>query len=120
MALILYTESELLYQLGHRLRECRLRRNLLQAELASRSGISVSTLKKLEGNGQGTLENFMKVVFALRLENEVNSLFMPQPVSIAQIEALKAPIRQRARKTSHSARKPVGTAHGQKTGVGDK
>ncbi|MCC8459649.1 DNA-binding protein [Photorhabdus hindustanensis] len=108
MALMLYTESELLAELGNRLREHRLRRNMLQTELALRSGISVSALKKLEASGQGTLENFMKVAFALRLEDEVKSLFMPQPVSIAQLEAMKAPVRQRARRTPRSARKPSG------------
>ncbi len=105
MALMLYTESELLAKLGHRLREHRLRRNMLQTELAHRSGISVSALKKLEGSGQGTLENFMKVVFALRLENEVKSLFAPQQISIAQLEAMKTPVRQRARRTLRPARK---------------
>ncbi|PQQ36591.1 DNA-binding protein, partial [Photorhabdus luminescens] len=55
MALMLYTESELLAELGNRLREHRLRRNMLQTELALRSGISVSALKKLEASGQGTL-----------------------------------------------------------------
>ncbi|WP_213991386.1 helix-turn-helix transcriptional regulator [Sodalis sp. dw_96] len=108
MALMLYTESEILPELGHRLREYRLRRNMLQAELSARSGVSASALKKLESKGQGTLENFIKVVFALRLENEVKSLFLPQPVTIAQIEALKAPIRQRARRTSRPLSKPAG------------
>ncbi|CAQ84179.1 MULTISPECIES: helix-turn-helix domain-containing protein [Photorhabdus] len=120
MALILYTESELLAELGHRLREHRLRRNMLQTELASRSGISVSALKKIEGSGRGTLENLMKVVFALRLENEIKSLFMLQPVSIAQLEAMKAPVRQRARRTQRSSRKPSGNDRAHQSGESKK
>ncbi len=120
MALILYTESELLVELGHRLREHRLQRNMLQTELALRSGISVSALKKLEGSGQGTLENFMKVVFALRLENEIKSLFVPQQISIAQLEAMKAPVRQRARRTKRSPGKPSGNGRAHQSGDSKK
>lgn len=120
MALMIYTESELLAELGHRLREHRLRRNMLQTELALRSGISVSALKKLEGSGRGTLENFMKVVFALRLENEIKSLFMLQPASIAQLEAMKAPVRQRARRTQRSSRKPSGNGRAHQSGDAKK
>ncbi|KOY63736.1 DNA-binding protein [Photorhabdus heterorhabditis] len=120
MALILYTESELLAELGQRLREHRLRRNMLQTELASRSGISVSALKKIESSGRGTLENFMKVVFALRLENEIKSLFMLQPTSIAQLKAMKAPVRQRARRTQRSSRKLSGNGRAHQSGNAKK
>ncbi|PQQ34374.1 DNA-binding protein [Photorhabdus luminescens] len=120
MALMLYTESELLAELGNRLREHRLRRNMLQTELALRSGISVSALKKLEASGQGTLENFMKVVFALRLENEMKSLFAPQQISIAQLEAMNAPARQRARRTQRSSRKPSGNGRAHQSGDAKK
>lgn len=102
MALILYTENELLAELGNRLREHRLRRNLLQKKLAENAGISVSALKKLENQGLGSLENFMKVVFALRLEKELQTLFVPQPLTIAQIEKLQKPSRLRARPSSRS------------------
>ncbi|ROR09964.1 helix-turn-helix domain-containing protein [Erwinia sp. JUb26] len=98
MSLKLYSESTLIAQLGQRLREHRLRRNLLQKELAAKAGISVSALKKLESDGRVTLENFMKVVFALRLEREMTGLFELPAMSIAQVEALKAPTRQRAAK----------------------
>ncbi|WP_252515090.1 helix-turn-helix domain-containing protein [Candidatus Pantoea bituminis] len=78
MSLNLYSESALMTELGQRLREHRLRRNMLQKELAQKAGISVSALKKLENDGKVTLENFMKVVFALRLEREMMNLFTPR------------------------------------------
>lgn len=96
MSLNLYSESRLLSELGQRLKDHRLRRNLLQKDLAAKAGISVSALKNLENNGKATLENFMKVVFALRLEKELTGLFTPPALSIAQVEALKQPGRQRA------------------------
>ncbi|WP_435953741.1 helix-turn-helix domain-containing protein [Dryocola sp. BD626] len=99
MALNLYTETELLAELGNRLRDQRLRRNLLQKTLAEKAGISVSALKKLEGQGSGSLENFMKVVYALRLEKELQPLFALRPLTIAQMEAMQEPTRQRARRT---------------------
>jgi transcriptional regulator with XRE-family HTH domain len=99
VALNLYTETELLAELGNRLRDQRLRRNLLQKTLAEKAGISVSALKKLEGQGSGSLENFMKVVYALRLEKELQPLFALRPLTIAQMEAMQEPTRQRARRT---------------------
>lgn len=96
MAIKLYSESALMAELAHRLKEHRLRRNLLQKDLAQKAGISVSALKKLESSGKVTLENFMKVVFALRLEKEMMGLFDAPALSIAQIEALKTAKRQRA------------------------
>lgn len=111
MSLKLYSESALMAELGRRLKEHRLRRNMLQKELAQKAGISLSALKKLEGNGKVTLENFMKVVFALRLEKEMMSLFEAPALSIAQVEALKAPMRQRA--TRRKVR-PSGGTHGGK------
>ncbi len=96
MSLKLYSESALIAELGHRLREHRLRRNMLQQELATKAGISVSALKKLESDGKVTLENFMKVVFALRLEKEMMNLFDAPPLTIAQVEAMRTETRQRA------------------------
>jgi transcriptional regulator with XRE-family HTH domain len=100
MSLNLFSESEMIAELGLRLKAYRLKRNMLQKELADNAGISVSALKKLENNGKVTLENFMKVVFALRLEREMMNLFAPPALSIAQVEALNAPGRQRATKRS--------------------
>nr|WP_310617949.1 helix-turn-helix transcriptional regulator [Pantoea cypripedii] len=98
MALNLYSETRLLSELGQRLKNQRLRRNLLQKELAEKAGISVSALKNLENDGKATLKNFMKVVFAMRLEKEITQLFSTPALSIAQVEALREPTRQRATK----------------------
>ncbi|MCK3670337.1 hypothetical protein [Photorhabdus noenieputensis] len=62
----------------------------------------------------------MKVVFALRLENAIKSLFMLQPTSIAQLEAMKAPVRQRARQTQRSSRKPSGNGRAHQSGDAKK
>ena len=105
MSLKLYSESTMLMELGQRLKVQRLHRNVLQNELAEKAGISVSALKKLENSGKGTLDNFIKVVFALRLEREMMTLFSLPALSIAQVEALKAPSRKRA-----AARKRKSTA----------
>jgi len=106
MTLNLFTESQLIAGLGQRLKEQRLRRNLLQKELAVNAGISVSALKKLENDGKVTLENFIKVVFALRLEREMMNLFAPPALSISQVEALNAPSRQRATKRGLKKQNP--------------
>lgn len=67
--------GELRDALGRRLRDQRLAQNLTQAALAVRSGVPLSTLKRLEQTGHGSMDAFVRVVFALELEGELEALF---------------------------------------------
>jgi transcriptional regulator with XRE-family HTH domain len=84
-------------RLGARLRALRLQRNLTQADLASRAGISRPTLAALEREGAGSLETLASVLYALGREAELEAIGQPDPaMSLEDVVAPKR-VRQRAR-----------------------
>lgn len=76
-------------QIGQRIRTHRKARGWTQAELAERSGISLSTLKLLEREGKGSLQRLAKVAVILNLDGELRELFAATPAyaSMAEVEA---------------------------------
>lgn len=93
--------------IGEKLRALRLSRNLDQASLASRAGVSLSALKSLEAGRGSTLHTLVRVVRALGREDWFASI-----APVASINPLtvprSAPQRQRARKR----RPPVAPTQG--------
>jgi DNA-binding XRE family transcriptional regulator len=85
----LATYSEICHEIGRRLKQQRLAKNLKQQDLAHRAGISVGTVKNLESKGQCSLENLVRVVFALGLTQELAPLFTYKAMTIAQMEELE-------------------------------
>ncbi|MFX1682649.1 MULTISPECIES: helix-turn-helix domain-containing protein [unclassified Roseateles] len=97
MAFTLATAHEILEALGQRVRAQRLAQKLSQQELARMAGLSLGALRKLESNGQSSLETVIRVVQALGLVDELEELFVLKRQSIAQMEqAEAADQRQRA------------------------
>ena len=93
----LASSDEICQALGQRLKAARLARGLLQSELALRAGVSRGTVVTLESTGQTTLASLVRVVHVLGLENQLQSLFMPEPPrSIAEMERRASAPRQRA------------------------
>jgi transcriptional regulator with XRE-family HTH domain len=78
--------SEILQELGQRLRRQRLAQELTQQELAGMAGVAPGTIKKLESNGTSSLETVVRVVQALGLTDELQALFVLPSQSIAQME----------------------------------
>lgn len=97
-------EQEIRIELGKRLHAQRLAQGLSQAELAIRAGLGVSTLKLLESKGRCTLENFIRVALGLGLADEMQSLFILEIKSIAQMEQAELAKRIRAPRKSAVAR----------------
>jgi Predicted transcriptional regulators len=61
--------------LGERLRAARLRRQMTQAELAARVGVSVPTVGKLErGDPATSLSTMLRVLTALGLDKDIDLL----------------------------------------------
>lgn len=69
---------------------------LWSQELAQRAGLSVGTIKNMEGKGQASLESFVQVVAALGLVEDLGELFRIKMVSIAAMEQAEKADRQRA------------------------
>ncbi|GHT86206.1 hypothetical protein AGMMS49960_00140 [Betaproteobacteria bacterium] len=94
---MLASAPEILHALSERLRAHRLAQGLPQRELALRAGLSLGAVRKLEHDGQCSLETLLRVVQALGLMAELEPLFVLRPLSIAQMEKAElAQKRQRA------------------------
>jgi predicted GNAT superfamily acetyltransferase len=81
-------------------RNHRLARNWKQVTLARRSGVSLSSLQRFEETGRVSLQNLLKIAFALDRLGDFDSL-LQQPVasSLGELEAGQQVVRrQRGRK----------------------
>ncbi|HEX7245537.1 MAG TPA: helix-turn-helix transcriptional regulator [Solirubrobacterales bacterium] len=84
-------------ELGRRLREARLERNLSQAEVAEDAGIGRVTLQRMEAGESPSLINFVRVLRVLDLLDGLESLLPPPgPSPIDEVER-RGRRRQRAR-----------------------
>ena len=72
------------------LRKQRIVRNMTQAELAQRSGVSVSVLRKFEQTGKISLESFIKLTFVLGLTENLIKALQPHTEFNNMDELLKA------------------------------
>ncbi|MBB6580163.1 helix-turn-helix transcriptional regulator [Ralstonia solanacearum] len=85
-------------ELGERLKKLRVQRNLDQATLAARAGISVRTLRNLESGSGSSLHTLIQVVRALGREQWFETIAAPVPsINPLMLTRTAAP-RQRASK----------------------
>ena len=102
----LASDQEICQELCARLRAQRLSQRLGQDELAGRANIGLATLQRMESGKGGTLSNFLRVVMALGLADELANLFVLKVRSIAQLEQVATPSRKRA-PSRRKAAKPI-------------
>ena len=77
----LSTPDDTALTLSKRIKELRLSKKWKRTTLSKRSGVTEASLRRFEQTGKVSMENFLKLVFALGRLDEVNEL-------------LKAPIAQ--------------------------
>lgn len=92
--------QEVAVDLAKRVRQRRLGRNLTQAGLAARSGVSFGTLKKFELSGSISLVSFIRLLVALDEEAGLERLLDPnvQDATLDQLVS-KPKLRERGRLT---------------------
>ncbi|MBO6764737.1 helix-turn-helix domain-containing protein [Maricaulis sp.] len=95
--------SSLLGQLGLRMEAYRISRQLKQEELADRAGISARTLRRLEADGNGTLDTFARLLRALDLDHRLLDIIPDATVSPLDTRSTAQAPRQRVR---HRAEEP--------------
>jgi len=95
----LQTPEQVATALAERLRELRLAKGWRQVTLAERSGVSLGSLRRFESSGRVSLENLLKLAFALHRLDDFDKVFQPPPAaSMAELEAReKRPRRQRGK-----------------------
>lgn len=92
-----------LKELGERLKQYRIAKGFSQQELEERSGVSVKSISRLEqGCSSIQLENFIKLLVALDLENNIDLLIPDQTKRPSYYIAPKIPQRVHKRKDSKS------------------
>ncbi|MGL4369161.1 MAG: helix-turn-helix domain-containing protein [Spirochaetota bacterium] len=94
------SDDLILLEIGSRIAQSRLNKNMTQKELAERAGISIRTLARMEAGEVSTqMESFIRVCRALGAVDRLNILFpesLPGP-----IEQLKLQGKKRKRASAH-------------------
>lgn len=93
-------DESVLKELGQRLSQLRLNRNLTQESVAKEAGITRPTIVRLENGLPTDFISLIRVLRALGLMNNIDALVPPQstsPIEIARMEQKKKQ-RRRARK----------------------
>lgn len=101
------TSTQIEEALCKRLESIRLSRNMTQEHLAKEAGVSLRTIGRLE-KGQGvSLDTFIRVLIALRIQHSLEVL-LPDP-GVKPIERVEvgAGERKRARPVKTSPRRPT-------------
>lgn len=95
----LNTPEQVSVALAGRIRELRLARGWRQVTLSERSGVSLGSLRRFEASGRASLQNLLKLAFALGRLDDFDAFFhAPVASSMAELEAADSkPARQRGR-----------------------
>lgn len=92
----LWADRALLSEIGVRLQRERLNRNLTQGELAASSGLSRSTIAKMEAGENFSMETLIRVLRALHLLARLDLLVPEARVSPIQLADMSGKTRERA------------------------
>jgi len=96
------TDSAILAELGERLAQARLARNLKQEDLAVASGVSKHTVERLETGRSVQLANFIRVLRGLKLAQNLDPLIPDTgPGPLAQLK-----LKKKQRRRASSPREP--------------
>lgn len=87
----------LMRDLGQRLKDYRISRNIKQDGLARMAGLSRMTIGKLEAGGGGTIETLLRVLRAFELEGRIFQILPDASISPLDPKSAKGTRRQRVR-----------------------
>lgn len=97
-------------ELGSRLAKRRLSRNITQRNLAELAGINVRTLRRIEAGHPSTLENFLRIAQALKLDDALLAAIPSHDIRpMERIDSRRGAERQRARPKKPVQRKDAWT-----------
>ena len=92
---MLKTASELLLDIGGRIRARRLAMGWTQQGAARRAGVAHRTWQRMEGEGRASIEDVTKAAIALRCEEGLQALF-PKPLMTSLDEILRQEVKDGA------------------------
>lgn len=94
----LFPPKRICHEIGSRIKRLRLAQNLTQEQLAQMARGSLSSVRRMETQGQGSFEFMVRIAQALQAVDQLELLFAPPALSISQMEQEQfLATRQRAR-----------------------
>lgn len=87
----------ILAEIGNRLKEYRIRKNLQQKEIAENAGISLDTVVRMERGSSITTEKFLRILRVLDMLENLEEFIPDPPLSPILMRKLKGKKRFRVR-----------------------
>lgn len=87
----------ILEEIGNRLKEYRIRKNLQQKELAENAGISLDTIVRMERGSSITTEKFLRILRVLDMLENLEEFIPDPPISPILMRKLQGKKRFRVR-----------------------
>lgn len=75
------TNSQIIDEIGKRIKARRIALNLTQSDLANESGVSLRTISGFENGDNISLDNLISILRVLRMLQEINGLFPEKKVN---------------------------------------
>lgn len=94
------TTPSILKEMGSRLKEYRLRKGLMQSELAESAGVGVGTIAKMERGGAVSVQILLSVLRSLGMLENVEQLLPEPPVSPPLLRKLQGGKIQRIKRSN--------------------
>ena len=69
------TPNDIAKELVEKIKQYRKKLKISQAQLASKSGVSLGSIKRFESKHEISLNSFIKILIALNLEQDLENLF---------------------------------------------
>ena len=69
------TPNDIAHELVEKIKQHRKKLKISQAQLASKSGVSLGSIKRFESRYEISLNSFIKILIALNLEQDLENLF---------------------------------------------
>jgi len=101
------TDRAALSELGQRLAQHRLERNLTQETLAHEAGVSKRTVLRLEGGESTQLTNLIRVLRALGLLDNLETMLPPRVISPLELLREQKQQRRRASRRNRESSTPM-------------
>lgn len=70
------TPNDIARELVGKIKQHRKKLKISQAQLASKSGVSLGSIKRFESKYEISLNSFIKILIALNLEHDLENLFL--------------------------------------------
>ena len=80
------TPNDIAKELVEKIKHHRKKLKISQAQLASKSGVSLGSIKRFESRYEISLNSFIKILIALNLEQDLENLFLQKSyISIDEV-----------------------------------